>query len=75
MYSSSTGHRGVTSILLNAGANIECRTKKGSTPLALAALNGHNTVVTALLEHKAVLDAPNQIGFTALMNAAQNGHK
>jgi ankyrin repeat protein len=45
------GHEAVVKLLIEKGANLECRgTKHGQTPLWQAAANGHEAVVKLLLE-------------------------
>ncbi|MDD9901576.1 MAG: ankyrin repeat domain-containing protein [Alphaproteobacteria bacterium] len=57
-------------VLIDAGANINLCTQKGSTPLALAALYGNHRLVDALLNKGADVNAQNGI---ALAYAAKKG--
>ena len=70
--------RGLTEaveILLNAGANVEAKTKiGGKTALLLAADEGHADVVQMLLNRKANVNTRNSDGETPLMLAAAGGH-
>lgn len=54
------GHEELVELLINRGANIEHRDKKGFTPLILAATAGHEKVVDILLKHNAVLEAQSE---------------
>jgi ankyrin repeat protein len=70
--------RGLTEaveILLNAGANIEAKTRiEEKTALLLAADEGHADVVQVLLNRKADVNTRNRNGQTPLMLAAAGGH-
>ncbi|XP_043657224.1 ankyrin repeat and KH domain-containing protein mask isoform X5 [Drosophila teissieri] len=54
------GHEELVELLINRGANIEHRDKKGFTPLILAATAGHDKVVDILLKHSAELEAQSE---------------
>ncbi|KAL7286755.1 hypothetical protein TKK_0018900 [Trichogramma kaykai] len=54
------GHEELVGLLLNRGADIEHRDKKGFTPLILAATAGHQKVVEILLNHGADLEAQSE---------------
>eukprot|EP00094_Tigriopus_californicus_P009181 TCALIF_08851-PA protein Name:"Similar to Ankrd17 Ankyrin repeat domain-containing protein 17 (Mus musculus)" AED:0.38 eAED:0.38 QI:0/0.53/0.37/0.75/1/1/16/0/2553 len=54
------GHEELVTLLLDRGANIEHRDKKGFTPLILAATAGHEKVVEILLEHSADIEAQSE---------------
>ncbi|XP_037909760.1 ankyrin repeat and KH domain-containing protein mask isoform X3 [Hermetia illucens] len=54
------GHEELVELLINRGANIEHRDKKGFTPLILAATAGHEKVVDILLKHNADLEAQSE---------------
>lgn len=54
------GHEELVELLINRGANIEHRDKKGFTPLILAATAGHEKVVDILLKHAADLEAQSE---------------
>lgn len=54
------GHAELAELLINRGANIEHRDKKGLTPLALAASGGFDKVVKILLNHKAQIEAQSE---------------
>uniref|UniRef100_A0A1A9WY66 K Homology domain-containing protein n=1 Tax=Glossina brevipalpis TaxID=37001 RepID=A0A1A9WY66_9MUSC len=54
------GHEELVELLINRGANIEHRDKKGFTPLILAATAGHEKVVDILLKHGADLEAQSE---------------
>lgn len=56
----SGGHEELVELLVNRGANIEHRDKKGFTPLILAATAGHHKVVSTLLKHGAEIEAQSE---------------
>uniref|UniRef100_A0A2M4DQL5 Putative rtk signaling protein mask/unc-44 n=1 Tax=Anopheles darlingi TaxID=43151 RepID=A0A2M4DQL5_ANODA len=54
------GHEELVELLINRGANIEHKDKKGFTPLILAATAGHEKVVDTLLRNGAELEAQSE---------------
>uniref|UniRef100_A0A336L5G5 CSON003381 protein n=1 Tax=Culicoides sonorensis TaxID=179676 RepID=A0A336L5G5_CULSO len=54
------GHEELVELLLDRGANIEHRDKKGFTPLILASTAGHAKVVEILINRKAELEAQSE---------------
>ena len=60
--------------LLNGGAQVDQATRRGITPLALAALGGDGEMVGTLLKAGAEVDHQAKRGETALMVAALTGH-
>nr|XP_015840312.1 PREDICTED: ankyrin repeat domain-containing protein 17 isoform X7 [Tribolium castaneum] len=54
------GHEDLVDLLINRGADIEHRDKKGFTPLILAATAGHEKVVEVLLNHNADIEAQSE---------------
>ncbi|XP_022247672.1 ankyrin repeat domain-containing protein 17-like isoform X2 [Limulus polyphemus] len=54
------GHEELTSLLLQRGANMEHRDKKGFTPLMLAATAGHAGVVEILINHGSDIEAQSE---------------
>uniref|UniRef100_H2YLD4 Uncharacterized protein n=1 Tax=Ciona savignyi TaxID=51511 RepID=H2YLD4_CIOSA len=54
------GHEDLVQLLINRGANIEHRDKKGFTPLILAATAGHVGAVQILLEANADIEAQSE---------------
>ncbi|XP_068908725.1 ankyrin repeat domain-containing protein 17 isoform X12 [Tenebrio molitor] len=54
------GHDDLVELLINRGADIEHRDKKGFTPLILAATAGHEKVVEVLLNHNADIEAQSE---------------
>ncbi|KAL3278379.1 hypothetical protein HHI36_013707 [Cryptolaemus montrouzieri] len=54
------GHEELVELLLNRGADIEHRDKKGFTPLILAATAGHEKVVEILINHNADIEAQSE---------------
>lgn len=66
------GRIGLTTALLEAGANVHRRDSAGHTALHLAAAYGHAPNVAKLIEHGAQVDArTEEYGETPLMRAAQ----
>mmetsp|Transcript_85736 Transcript_85736/g.188241 ORF Transcript_85736/g.188241 Transcript_85736/m.188241 type:complete len:748 (-) Transcript_85736:481-2724(-) len=71
------GHHEVVDLLLQRGANGECRRKDGSTPLLVAAHGGHVHVIKRLVNSRVDLNArasEDRGSTTALFVAAQRGH-
>lgn len=70
--------RGLTKsveILLNAGANVEAKTKnEEKTALILAADQGHSNIVRVLIAWRSNVNARDNDGRTALIVAAARGH-
>ena len=65
-----SGNAGAVKVLLEAGADLEARNERGTTPLHKAALRGNAETVTVLLEAGADLEARNERGTTPLHMAA-----
>jgi len=62
--------------ILEKGAELDSKDRRGRTPLSWAAENGHEAVVKLLLEKGAELDSNDNIyGRTPLSWAAMNGHE
>ena len=61
--------------LLDAGADVNARNKKGVTPLIVGAYQGRTEIIEALLEAEADTDAATKDGRTGLIMAANYGHK
>ncbi|KAH6639236.1 ankyrin repeat-containing domain protein [Boeremia exigua] len=61
-------------LLLDKGANADCRNKLGRTPLSLkASLPGTAIIELLLTTRKAAVDAPDDYGRTPLSHAAERG--
>jgi len=60
--------------LINAGFDIDCELKYGSSALMIAASRGHTELVDVLAAHGAKLNRRNRFGATALMEASEKGH-
>ncbi|WP_257281820.1 ankyrin repeat domain-containing protein [Endozoicomonas sp. ISHI1] len=71
---SCQGHKEIVERLINAGANLNVRTKNGATPLYIAAEMGHTDIATLLIESGADLNACTKDGTTPLLIAAQKGN-
>jgi len=67
------GDRKQTESLLQVGADIEARTKKGSTALIVSAARGHTSLVEILLKQGAKVNARNRYDDTALLLCATMG--
>ena len=60
---------------LQSGFDANITTRRGDTPLILAAYYGHAETVAAILKHPAAkVDLVNKMGFTALTGSAFQGH-
>ena len=57
------------------GFNVNCRNKRGTTPLHLAAEAGNTSTVQALVRAGADVNAANRNGDTPLILASLNGHR
>ncbi|XP_058852016.1 ankyrin repeat and KH domain-containing protein 1-like isoform X3 [Acipenser ruthenus] len=68
------GHYKFCELLINRGAHIDVRNKKGNTPLWLAANGGHFDVVQLLVQAGADVDAADNRKITPLMAAFRKGH-
>uniref|UniRef100_A0A8B9PMC6 K Homology domain-containing protein n=1 Tax=Apteryx owenii TaxID=8824 RepID=A0A8B9PMC6_APTOW len=68
------GHYKFCELLINRGAHIDVRNKKGNTPLWLAANGGHYDVVQLLVQAGADVDAADNRKITPLMSAFRKGH-
>lgn len=77
MYACENGLLEPVEILLARGSNINLKaggTRKGSTPIILAARGGHIKVVQTLLKYQVNPNSTTIDGKTALMFAAQHGY-
>ncbi|KAL7676382.1 hypothetical protein ACOME3_002636 [Neoechinorhynchus agilis] len=68
------GHHQFVKLLVNRGANIEARNKRGQTPLWLACNGGHLETVKCLLSHRADPDSEDVRKVSCLKAAFQQGH-
>uniref|UniRef100_A0A8C7HUZ4 Ankyrin repeat and KH domain containing 1 n=1 Tax=Oncorhynchus kisutch TaxID=8019 RepID=A0A8C7HUZ4_ONCKI len=68
------GHYKFCELLINRGAHIDVRNKKGNTPLWLAANGGHFDVVQLLVQAGTDVDAADNRKITPLMAAFRKGH-
>lgn len=69
------GHEKCVEVLLEHGAEVDCKTKTGYTPLMLAAEKGHKKTFRSLLEYGASRSATNESGDNAWKIARQHGHR
>jgi ankyrin repeat protein len=76
-YAVLEGHEEVVNLLLRAGAQANCETTSGITPLMLASMEGRVDWVRMLLPHLAVSDLDHSFAYgrTALYFAADGGHE
>lgn len=77
IFSAQHGHTEVAKLLINAGAEVNCRAKSGATPLWEAAAAGHTKVIEVLLQAgasvtSAITKAPTSS--TALYQGCLAGH-
>lgn len=68
------GHLKFVDLLLNRGAAVEVKNKKGNSPLWLAANGGHLAVVKVLYTHVADIDSQDNRRVSCLMAAFRKGH-
>jgi hypothetical protein len=61
-------------LLIQAGANVDAASPKGSTAVFRAAQYGNDDCLRVLIEARANIDSRNYMGATPLFVAAQNGH-
>ena len=69
------GHKAVTQLLLDHGADVEAADNNGQTALSWAACKGHEAVTKLLLNAGADVAAADNNGQTALISAAFPGHE
>ncbi|XP_059471305.1 ankyrin repeat domain-containing protein 17 isoform X2 [Neocloeon triangulifer] len=68
------GHVRFVELLLNRGAQVEVKNKKGNSPLWLAANGGHLNVIEMLYNHGADIDSQDNRKVSCLMAAFRKGH-
>ncbi|KAG8470387.1 hypothetical protein KFE25_008808 [Diacronema lutheri] len=68
------GHVHLVQELVRLGANPNCISSAGDTPLMHACCEGHAEVASCLIAARAAVDAQCALGETALMQAAARGH-
>lgn len=68
------GHEAVVALLLEAGANVDQRSRAGDTPLLVACRGGNVALVRRLESAGADLTAKTALGDTALQVAQAHGH-
>ncbi|GMR47018.1 hypothetical protein PMAYCL1PPCAC_17213, partial [Pristionchus mayeri] len=72
----SNGHTAMVELLVQRGANVHHKDKKGFTPLILAATGGHLCIVRILLDHGANIETTSErTKDTALSLACSGGKK
>ncbi len=65
----------IIELLLTKKASVNLATKKGLTPLMLAAFRGYDTIVARLLQEDIDINATDSFGNTALERAIRGGHR
>jgi ankyrin repeat protein len=68
------GQAQLCELFLGRGAQIDLRTKKGSTPLFISSQQGHGACVQLLLGGGADVNLPRHDGTTPLLISSQQGH-
>jgi hypothetical protein len=71
---SENGHENVVRLLLERGARVNAKTKRGGAAIHEAAFEGHASVVRLLAESGADIDACTDTGATAIGIAEEMGH-
>uniref|UniRef100_A0AAV2IYV2 Protein kinase domain-containing protein n=1 Tax=Knipowitschia caucasica TaxID=637954 RepID=A0AAV2IYV2_KNICA len=72
-YTVASGDAESVNHVLSLGAEVNCETSKGNTPLSIAVIKRFHDIVSLLLDHGAVPTAADEDQWTALHFAAQNG--
>ncbi len=72
--SARLGHRRITRLLIDAGADVNAASRFSETPLFHASAEGHARIVGDLLAHGGDHTVENIYGETALHHAARHGH-
>lgn len=70
-----SGRVGMIDLLLDQGADIECKTRYGWTAILFASWNGHTGAVRDLINRGAAVDVRNVYGWTPLHAASARGHE
>ena len=65
----------VAGFLLDNGADVGAKDRRGRTPLHDAAASGHKSMVELLLNHQASVQAVDNYGYTPLHLAAEHGYR
>ncbi|XP_026152390.1 ankyrin repeat and protein kinase domain-containing protein 1 [Mastacembelus armatus] len=73
-YTVASGDAESVKHVLSLGAEVNCATSSGYTPLIIAVLQSFYDVITLLLEHGAAVNQGDEDQWTALHFAAQNGN-
>uniref|UniRef100_A0A8C6WL60 Ankyrin repeat and kinase domain containing 1 n=1 Tax=Neogobius melanostomus TaxID=47308 RepID=A0A8C6WL60_9GOBI len=72
-YTVASGDAESVKHVLNLGAEVNCETSKGATPLSIAVVKRYHDITSLLLDHGAVPTSADEDLWTALHFAAQNG--
>jgi hypothetical protein len=71
---SEKGHAKFATLLIEYGAQLDAKNKKGCTALWLACFHGHLDVVQTLVNHRADADSCDSKRISCLMSAFRRGH-
>ena len=63
------------SLILDHGADVNCCTVRGLTPLYIAGAHGRDALVKIMLERGADVNKSNNLGWTTLHSAAEHGYE
>ena len=69
------GHKEIAELLIDKGADVNAKSKRGEIPLHLAAQGGHKEIAELLIDKGADVYAKDKYEWTPLHLAAQGGHK
>eukprot|EP01042_Synura_sphagnicola_P036385 gene36385-biopygen3899 len=74
IWASCYGPASIVELLLNNGADVNCKNKDGETPLNYASMWGHTAIVEMLLDRGASINHRNEDGGEALFHASVYQH-
>ncbi|KAL7933304.1 ankyrin repeat-containing domain protein [Trichoderma chlorosporum] len=75
-YASESGHKGIVTLLVERGASLKGKKRKGQTPLLCAAMKGRDAIVKLLIEKGADIEARERLeGRSPLIFAVENEHE
>ncbi|CAK4033478.1 DASH complex subunit ask1 [Lecanosticta acicola] len=69
------GHGEAVEILVDAGADVNAKSKTGRTPLCEASIEGHEKIVRILIEAGVDVNAKSKTGRIPLCEASERGHE
>lgn len=74
MFACENGNKDILSLLIEAGASLNCQNIDGNTALIIAAHANHPAITEQLIKSKAEVNIKNAEGNTALIFASSMGH-